>query len=66
MLRKSYPLEALLLAVLVQFSFAAWNGSAQKPQRVVVNDTSYYEITSPEELIGYLDSVLPSTNNIYD
>ena len=66
MLKKFYALEALLLTVLVQFSFAAWNGSAQKPQRVVVNDTNYYEITSPEELIGYLDSILPFTNNIYD
>ncbi len=52
MLKKFYALEALLLTVLVQFSFAAWDGSAQKPQRVVVNDTNYYEITSPEELIG--------------
>lgn len=66
MLKKFFALETLLLAVLVQFSFAAWNGSAQKPQRVVVNDTSYYEITSPEELIGYLDSILPFTNDIYN
>ena len=64
MLKKFYALEALLLTVLVQFSFAAWDGSAQKPQRVVVNDTNYYEITSPEELIGYLDSIFPFTNTI--
>jgi len=66
MLKKFFAIESLLLAVLVQFSFAAWDGSAQKPQRVVVNDTNYYEITSPEELIGYLDSILPFTNDIYN
>ena len=66
MLRKRCPLEALLLAVLVQFSFAAWDGSGKKPQRVTVNDTSYYEITSPEELIGFLDSILPFAGEPYN
>ena len=44
----------LLLFVLAQVSFAAWDGSAKIPQVV---DGSY-EITSPEELVGYLETVL--------
>jgi len=66
MLKKFFAIETLLLAVLAPFSFAAWDGSAQKPQRVTVNDTSYYEITSPEELIGYLDSILPFAGDPYN
>ena len=46
------------LAVFAQFSFAAWDGSAKIPKTVGSGDSIYYEITSPEELVGFLDSVV--------
>ncbi|WP_295685201.1 hypothetical protein [uncultured Fibrobacter sp.] len=48
----------LALAVFAQFSFAAWDGSAKIPKTVGSGDSIYYEITSPEELVGFLDSVV--------
>ena len=48
----------IALFVFVQVSFAAWNGSAKVPKTVKQNDTLFYEITSAEELVGYLESVL--------
>ena len=57
-----------LIAVLVfaQASFAAWDGSAKIPKTVKQNDTLFYEITSPEELIGFLDSVIAAPGENYD
>ena len=54
------------LAVLAQFSFAAWDGSAKIPKVVGSGDSSYYEITSPEELVGFLDSVIAAQNSDMD
>lgn len=48
----------IALFVFVQASFAAWDGSQKIPKTVMQNDTLFYEITSPEELVGYLESVL--------
>ena len=48
----------IALFVFVQVSFAAWNGSAKVPKTAKQNDTLFYEITSAEELVGYLESVL--------
>ena len=56
--QKFYTAVALGVAVLAQVSFAAWNGSAKVPKVVTENGQKFYEITSPEELIGFLDSVL--------
>ena len=55
--QKFYTAVALGVAVLAQVSFAAWNGSAKVPKVVTENGQKFYEITSPEELIGFLDSV---------
>ena len=56
----------LALAVFAQFSFAAWDGSAKIPKTVGSGDSIYYEITSPEELVGFLDSVLAAQNSDMD
>ncbi|MBR2271960.1 MAG: peptidase A26 [Fibrobacter sp.] len=48
----------IALFVFVQISFAAWDGSQKIPKTVKQNDTLFYEITSAEELVGYLESVL--------
>lgn len=56
----------LALAVFAQFSFAAWDGSAKIPKTVGSGDSIYYEITSPEELVGFLDSVLATQNSDMD
>lgn len=58
MFKKIYA-TALLLA-FAQMSFAAWDGSAKIPKTVTSGGVSYYEITSPEELIGFLESVTTS------
>ncbi len=50
-------LAFIALFMLVQVSFAAWDGSVKIPKKVKTGDLEYYEITSPEELIGFLDSV---------
>lgn len=50
---------AVLLLVLAQISFASWDGSAKVPKTVTVGDSVYYEISTPEELIGYIDIVQP-------
>ena len=42
----------IALFVFVQASFAAWDGSQKIPKTVMQNDTLFYEITSPEELVG--------------
>ena len=57
MSKKFYTAVALGVTVLAQVSFAAWNGSAKVPKVVTENGQKFYEITSPEELIGFLDSV---------
>ena len=51
----------MLLFAFVQVSFAAWNGSAKIPKVVKSDGQDYYEITSPEELVGFLDSLVKST-----
>ena len=56
----------LALAVFARFSFAAWDGSAKIPKTVGGGDSIYYEITSPEELVGFLDSVLAAQNSDMD
>jgi hypothetical protein len=56
----------LALAVFAQFSFAAWDGSAKIPKVVGGGDSIYYEITSPEELVGFLDSVIAAQNSDMD
>ena len=47
----------IALFFFVQVSFAAWDGSVKIPKTVKSGGVEYYEITSPEELIGFLDSV---------
>lgn len=49
-------IAACALLALVQVTFAAWNGSAKLPKMV----SGAYEITSPEELIGFLDTIVPA------
>lgn len=53
-MRKWIAVCALL--ALAQASLAAWNGSAKLPKVV----SGAYEITTPEELIGFLDSIAPA------
>ena len=53
-MRKWIAVCALL--ALTQASLAAWNGSAKVPKVV----SGAYEITTPEELIGFLDSIAPA------
>ena len=54
MFKKIYA--AALLLAFTQVSFAAWDGTAKAPKVV----SGAYEITSPEELIGFLESVTTS------
>ena len=54
MSKRWFALVALFM--LVQVSFAAWDGSVKIPKTVKTGGVEYYEITSPEELIGFLDS----------
>ena len=56
----------LILVVFTQLSFAAWDGSAKIPKVVGAGASSYYEITSPEELVGFLDSVVAAHNSNMD
>ena len=56
----------LILAVFAQLSFAAWDGSAKIPKLVDSGSSAYYEITSPEELVGFLDSVIAAHNSTMD
>ena len=58
MSQKSYTLFALLVTLFAQVSLAAWDGSVKIPKIVKDGGVNYYEITSPAELIGFLDSVL--------
>ena len=53
MSQKFFATVALLVAVFVQFSLAAWDGTRKIPKTVTQNDTVFYEITSPEELVGF-------------
>lgn len=62
MLKRIYA--AVLLLVFAQVSYAAWDGSVKIPKTVKTGGVEYYEITSPEELIGFLDSV--TTKNVGD
>ena len=56
--RKFYTVVALLVAILAQYSLAAWDGTKKIPKTVTRNDSLFYEITSPEEFVGYFDEVL--------
>ena len=57
----NFPVVAVVaLAMLVSQAFAAWDGSSKVPIRVSRNDSLFYEITSPEELIGYLATLTSS------
>ena len=58
MIRNVYSAVVLMVAALAQVSLAAWDGSAKVPKVVKDGGSDYYEITSPAELIGFLDSVL--------
>lgn len=58
MSRNIYSAVVLMVAALAQVSLAAWDGSAKVPKVVKDGGADYYEITSPAELIGFLDSVL--------
>ena len=58
MSKKFYAAVAIMVATCAQVSLAAWNGSAKVPKVVEKDGQNFYEITSPEELIGFLDSVL--------
>lgn len=49
-------LAVCAVSALAQLSFAAWDGTAKLPKVV----SGAYEITSPEELIGFLESVTTS------
>ena len=62
MLKRIYAV--VLLLVFAQVSYAAWDGSVKIPKTVKTDGVEYYEITSPEELIGFLDSV--TTKNVGD
>ena len=56
---------AVMVATWAQVSLAAWDGSAKVPKVVEKDGQNFYEITSPEELIGYLDSSISSLDK-YD
>lgn len=58
MSKKFYAAVAIMVATCAQVSLAAWDGSAKVPKVVEKDGQNFYEITSPEELIGFLDSVL--------
>lgn len=58
MSKKFYAAVAIMVAICAQVSLAAWDGSAKVPKVVEKDGQNFYEITSPEELIGFLDSVL--------
>ena len=58
MSKKFCAAVAIMVATCAQVSLAAWDGSAKVPKVVEKDGQSFYEITSPEELIGFLDSVL--------
>ena len=58
MSKRLFALVALFFCV--QLSFAAWDGSVKIPKAVATTEGSSYEITSPEELIGFLDSIVPA------
>ncbi len=47
---------AVALLVFVQVSFAAWSGSSKLPKVVKSGGQDYYEISTPEELVWFLDS----------
>ncbi|WP_405331349.1 peptidase A26 [Fibrobacter sp.] len=47
---------AVALYAFVQGAFAAWSGSAKLPKVVKSDGLDYYEITTPEELVWFLDS----------
>ena len=54
---KSVRILAALVAAFAVCSHAAWDGSPKTPKKVTQNDTLFYEITSPEELVGFLKDV---------
>lgn len=52
---------ALSVLALASFSLAAWDGSSKIPTPITRNDSVFYQITTPEELIGYLEEVVNYT-----
>jgi hypothetical protein len=58
MSKKFYAAVAIMVATCAQVSLVAWDGLAKVPKVVEKDGQNFYEITSPEELIGFLDSVL--------
>ena len=54
---KSISVIVTFVAVMAASSYAAWDGSKKTPKTVTQNDTLFYEITSPEELVGFLEDV---------
>ncbi len=52
----------IALFAFVQVSFAAWSGSAKIPKVVKSDGQDYYEITTPEEFVGFLDSIVPANS----
>lgn len=63
MSKKFYAAVAIMVATCAQVSLAAWDGSAKVPKVVEKDGQNFYEITSPEELIGFLDSVVVTTTD---
>ncbi len=63
MSRKFYAVVAFFVVALAQTSFAAWDGSAKVPKVTEKDGQKIYEITSPAELIGFLDSVVVTTTD---
>lgn len=37
---------------------AGWDGTSKTPKQMLIDDTLYFAITSPEELVGYLDLLI--------
>lgn len=49
------------IIALASFSLAAWDGTSKIPSPITRNDSVFYQITTPEELIGYLEEVVNYT-----
>ncbi|WP_407443502.1 hypothetical protein [Fibrobacter sp.] len=54
----------ITILLFAQLALAAWSGKVTIPRQVVLNDSIFYEISSPEELMGFL-SVLYSANDVH-
>lgn len=58
------------IIALASFSLAALDGTSKIPSPITRNDSVFYQITTPEELIGYLENIvnkeaLASEKNIH-